>query len=234
MECIVLAGGRGTRLASVLGARPKPLADIGGRPFLEHLLDMLVGQGCSGLVLSVGYLAEQIVSHFGDSYRGCPIRYAFEESPLGTGGAIRFALRQTSEDDVFVLNGDTLLDLDLAAMTAAHIAKGAQMTIALRRVPDVSRYGAVVTDADKAIQTFGEKSAKGPGWINAGVWLIRRTIFENSDLPEIFSFEADFIAKQLKRLRPVGFETDGYFIDIGIPEDLVRAQAGLSKRSRPK
>lgn len=232
MECIVLAGGRGTRLASVLPACPKPLADIGGRPFLEHLFDMLIGQGCTGLVLSVGYLGEQIVSHFGDSYRGCPIRYAIEASPLGTGGAIRLALQQASEEDVFVLNGDTFLDLDFAAMTAAHLAKSAQLTIALRRVPDVSRYGAVATDADGIIQAFGEKSANGPGWINAGVWLIRRTIFENSDLPEVFSFESDFIVKELKRLRPFGFETDGYFIDIGIPEDLSRAQADLPNRSR--
>jgi D-glycero-alpha-D-manno-heptose 1-phosphate guanylyltransferase len=231
MEAIVLAGGKGTRLAGHLDGRPKPMADIGGRPFLELLLERLASQGVRRIILSVGYLGDTIRRHFGDSYQGLDICYAVEETPLGTGGAIKNALQSATHSDVFVVNGDTFLKLDYRSMFAAHRAAATMFTMAVREVPDVARYGAIVTDAAGIIQVFGEKLAAGKGFINTGTYLLNRKLFEPFDLPETFSVESEFLAVHLNAIRPLAFKTSGYFIDIGIPEDLAKARRELGDRS---
>jgi len=232
MEAVILAGGLGTRLNSRLTGLPKPMAPIAGRPFLEILLDALVGAGCSRIILSVGHLREVIINHFGESYRGVPVRYVVEETPLGTGGAIRRALRETSEAAVFVLNGDTYLDVDYAQMHTAHAALGGTITIAVAPVNEMVRYGGVAIDGDY-VTGFIEKGRTGFGWINAGVYALDRDFPWPDNLPTRFSFETDVLAEYVTQLRPAVFRCRGQFLDIGTPEDLDRAQTELTARARP-
>jgi D-glycero-alpha-D-manno-heptose 1-phosphate guanylyltransferase len=228
MEAVVLAGGRGTRLASVLQDLPKPMAPIVGEPFLKYLLNGLARDGFTRVILSVGYLADSIQGYFGDRLGDLEIAYCHEESPLGTGGAIREALKLVSADQAFVLNGDTFASVDYNAMQQQHIALGTVLSIALMPVPDTARYGAVEVDG-QYIQGFVEKGRTGEGYINAGVYLVKKDLLESMDLPTRFSFEEEVLMKRLD-LHPAAFVASGYFIDIGIPEDYARAQLELPGR----
>lgn len=223
MEAIVLAGGLGTRLRSVVADLPKPLAPVAGRPFLAILLDDLARQGCLAVVLSVGYKHELIRAAFGHTFAGMEIRYAVEDRALGTGGAIKLAAQQCVEADIFVLNGDSYVEFDAAAMLAAHRAGAAQISVCTVPVADAGRYGSVVVEGDR-LAGFLEKGIAGPGRINAGVYLIARDLIGNMSTAEVFSFERDVLAARLAELRPLAFPCSGCFIDIGIPEDYARAQ----------
>ena len=223
MEAIVLAGGLGTRLREVLPDLPKPLAPVAGRPFLTILLRDLSRHGFTTVVLSVGYKHELIRSEFGSAFAGMDIRYAVEDEPLGTGGAIRLAARQCSQPDVFVLNGDSYVELDFAAMASAHRLSGSRLTVCTVSVADARRYGSVLTEGD-LIAGFSEKGTAGPGWINAGVYLMAQDLLETLGLPEVFSFERDVLTARMVELRPQAFAVRGSFIDIGIAEDYARAQ----------
>ena len=222
MEAIVLAGGLGTRLRSIVADQPKAMAPVAGRPFLTFLLDTLIAAGFDLAILAVGYKSEQIRNHFGDRYRSLPLRYSVETEPLGTGGAIKLAMGHVSTTSVFVLNGDTYLELDFVAMLAAHTQANAILTVAVHAVPDASRYGALNID-DGIIRGFFEKGHPGPRSINAGVYLLSRDLMNRYSLPKAFSFEADFLVPHVKELKPLAFQTQGIFIDIGVPEDYVRA-----------
>ncbi len=228
MEAIVLAGGLGTRLVARLSGVPKPMAPVAGRPFLEILLHQLAGAGCGRVLLSVGHLGAVIQDHFGASFRGMRVDYAVEEDPLGTGGAIRLALAQTREDCALVLNGDTFLDADYAAMMRFHAGAGAALTIAVARQANIARYGGVVVSAGRVV-SFAEKGRAGPGWINAGAYVLNRNLAWPPDLPEKFSFERDFLAPEIGRILPAAYEVEGFFLDIGVPEDLDRAQTELAE-----
>ena len=225
MEAIVLAGGFGTRLRHIVPDVPKPMApmDAAGTPFLQFLLDELLRQGVERVVLSTGYLDEVIVSYFGTSYRGMAIQYSHEDTPLFTGGAVKKALTCCAEPQVFVLNGDTFFGVDLPAMLQQHCAQRADFTIAVKEMRDFDRYGTVVFGEDRRIQAFCEKQPCACGWINGGVYCLRRDLLQ--DFPqEKFSLEKDFMEKYPEKLRLSAFLSDGYFIDIGIPEDYYRAQ----------
>jgi D-glycero-alpha-D-manno-heptose 1-phosphate guanylyltransferase len=230
MEAIVLAGGLGTRLAGRLNGVPKPMAPIAGRPFLEILLHQLQRAGCGRVVLSVGHLYSVIENHLGTAFGEMRVDYSIESAPLGTGGAIRSALQHASEKAVLVLNGDTFLDADYAAMLGFHAAQAAGMTMAVTHRDDVARYGGVLV-ADGRITGFEEKGRSGPGWINAGAYVIDKNLEWPAHLPEKFSFETDFLAPEIARLAPAAYEVDGFFLDIGVPEDLDRAQTELTKFS---
>lgn len=226
MEAIILAGGLGTRLASRLNHIPKSMAPVAGRPFLEILLDNLVAAGCSHIILSIGHLREVILQWFRSHYRGVPIDYAIEESPLGTGGAIRMALRHANEPSVLVLNGDTYLEADLSALVKFHRSSGRPLTMAVLCVEDVSRYGGVLIE-NQSVTGFFEKGRTGPGWINGGLYVIDKHFPWHPDLPARFSFETDVLVPFLSEIHPAAFPCGGYFLDIGIPEDLDRAQLEL-------
>jgi D-glycero-alpha-D-manno-heptose 1-phosphate guanylyltransferase len=233
LEAIILAGGMGTRLAGRLDGVPKPMASIAGRPFLEILLGQLQRAGCTHAILSVGHLHEVIENYFGADFRGVKISYAVEQKPLGTGGAIRNALREATDQSVLVLNGDTFLDADYAAMLRFHEAKAAALTIAVTHCPDVSRYGGVVmsgTGGQMHVTGFQEKGRAGAGWINAGSYAIDKDIEWPPRLAEKFSFETDFLAPEIASLTPAAYPVEGFFLDIGIPEDLDRAQTELAGR----
>jgi D-glycero-alpha-D-manno-heptose 1-phosphate guanylyltransferase len=232
MEAIILAGGMGTRLAARLDGVPKPMAPVAGRPFLEILLSQLGRAGCTRVILSVGHLHEVIEHHFGVHFRGIRIDYAIEQTPLGTGGAIRAALGHAREKSILVLNGDTFLDVDYTGMLHFHEQQTAPLTIAVTHCANVARYGGVAvsgTGEKKRITGFEEKGRAGAGWINAGVYAINKNLEWPSRLGEKFSFETDFLAPEIATLAPVAYPVDGFFLDIGIPEDLDRAQTELKK-----
>ena len=227
MEAVILAGGLGTRLSARLIDRPKPMAPIAGRPFLEILLNQLAGAGCTRVILSVGHLRHVIIDAFGAEHRGISIDYAVEEDPLGTGGAIRMALQKVTEPAALILNGDTYLDVDYKALMSKHSAAQAPMTMTMTHVDNIGRYGGVVA-TEGWVTGFIEKGQDGPGWINAGVYVLNRELPWPDDLPQRFSFEKDVLAPFLERLHPAAYPCDGYFLDIGIPEDLDRAQVQLA------
>ena len=231
METIILAGGLGTRLASRLNQIPKSMAPVGGRPFLEILLDQLIVAGIGRVILSVGHLRDVIVQRFGNRYRDVPIDYAIEESPLGTGGAMRLALERAHEASVFVLNGDTYIDADFSGMVELHEASGRPLTIAAVRANNTARYGGVLIE-DGRMTGFVEKGLAGSGWINGGLYRIDRSFPWPEGLPEPFSFETDVLVPFVSEIQPAAFRCEGYFLDIGVPEDFDRAQLELRDSSR--
>ena len=231
MQAIILAGGRGTRLQAVCPDVPKVMAPVGSRPFLAILIDHLACQGIESVILSVGYRHQAVVEFFGKRHGSVSISYAIEHSPLGTGGAIRLALAQVSVDAALVLNGDTFLRTDYRKLMQAHRESGAPLTIAVKHVDDTSRYGRVALSGGRIVG-FSEKQAAGPGLINTGAYVVGARIFDGFDLPASFSFERDFLYRAVAALAPHGHVIDGYFIDIGVPEDYRRAVTDLSDQAR--
>ena len=231
MDALVLAGGFGTRLAAVVPDLPKPMAPVAGKPFLELLLGALRSKGVRRAVLSLGHRAEIIRAHFGTSFEtrfgDMAIAYVVENHPLGTGGAIRVGLAQCHGDAALVVNGDTLLDLDVGAV-AAHWRAVRRPLLVACHVDDTSRYGRVEAAAGRLVG-FAEKGVAGPGWINSGHYVLPRTLFDGHDLPEAFSFENDFVVPRLRSLEFQVVESAGSFIDIGVPEDYRRAQIELRR-----
>jgi D-glycero-alpha-D-manno-heptose 1-phosphate guanylyltransferase len=223
MEAIILAGGFGTRLRGVVDDVPKPMAPVHGRPFLTFVLDQLVDAGFNRAIVAAGYRHEAIRSHFGADYRGLALRYSVEPEPLGTGGAIRLACDHASARDVFVLNGDTYLELDFRAMLDAHAAATPELSMAICQVPDVARYGALELAEDRVLG-FLEKGRSGRGWINGGTYVLSPELRARLRPHGAFSFEHDLLVPAVASIRPLAFRTSGRFIDIGIPEDYARAQ----------
>lgn len=223
-EVIVLAGGMGTRLKGVLPDIPKCMAPVQGKPFLTYVLDYLANQGISKVTLSVGYRKDQIISFFGDRYGPLFIDYAIENEPLGTGGAVKFALNFCIQDEVFVVNGDTYFMADLPAMEKMHFKSPADITIAVKHLYETGRYGLVILNQDGRITDFLEKDlSKGGGWINGGIYLLNRKIF--NDFPQQkFSLENDFFKVKSVDLKFQAFQSDGFFLDMGIPEDYFKTQ----------
>lgn len=226
MEAIVLAGGLGTRLAHVVPDVPKAMAPVAGRPFLEYVLADLSKGGVGHAVLAVGYKKECIMEHFGRSFMGIRIDYSIEETALLTGGAIKQALAGCGEDAVFALNGDTLFHVPLEAMAREHKKSGAQLSVAVKELLDFDRYGTVRFDPDGWITGFEEKKPRKQGYINGGVYRIDSGLLQS--YPDVFSFERRVLEEGVHRCRMRAFPADGYFIDIGVPEDYARAQRELS------
>lgn len=223
MQAIVLAGGFGTRLRARVSDVPKPMAPVAGRPFLEYLLDRLAAAGCSRVVLATGYLSHVIEAHFGSAWHGMALGYSVETTPLGTGGAVLQALRDMDDEPALVMNGDTWLGLDIAAFVRWAREREPADCVVLRRVDDVSRYGAVALQGERIVQ-FGEKSGSGPGLINAGFYWLHRQPLEQHDWPAQFSLENDHFQRHLAELDLRGTVTDAHFIDIGVPDEYDRAQ----------
>ncbi|MBI2414184.1 MAG: nucleotidyltransferase family protein [Deltaproteobacteria bacterium] len=224
-EAIVLAGGFGTRLKSVVKDLPKPLAEVSGRPFLHYVLDNLREGGIEKALLSVGYMHNRVIDAIGTEFKGMEIDYVIEDTPLGTGGAIREALKFAVSKDVVVVNGDSILLGALGPMSWFHHEEMAALTIAVKLVPDAARYGSVAVNGGR-LSGFAEKDNKGPGYINTGVYIIDRRRAGVMDVQlDSFSFERDFLMKGPRDV--FAYATDAYFIDIGVPEDYLRAQDEL-------
>ncbi|MCX6272854.1 MAG: nucleotidyltransferase family protein [Bacteroidetes bacterium] len=230
MEAIILAGGLGTRLRSVVADVPKCMVRVVGRPFLEYVMDELVNQHIGRVILSVGYMKEAIREHFENSYSGIDIDYAIEETPLGTGGGILLAMKKVHGPNAIVLNGDTLFEVNLDEMQAFHKKTKADTTLALRKMDNTQRYGNVSAGPDHRITGFAEKSlSPREGYINGGTYLVNKDFLLNLPLPEKFSFEKDFFEVYYQKCLLYGFPSEAYFIDIGIPEDYERAEKELKR-----
>ena len=186
---IILVGGLGSRLKSVVRDVPKPMADINGKPFLFYLIHYLKNQGIKLIILSVGYKSEIIINYFGYEIAGVKLIYSIEETPLGTGGAILRALKLVKKDVVYVFNGDTLFTINLQLMASTHYKKNAKITFALKEMKNVDRYGKVIIDDNDKIIGFQEKGYFKNGMINGGIYIITKKYLQNYLLPNKFSFE---------------------------------------------
>ncbi len=228
---IVLAGGKGTRLRSVLNDLPKPMAPVQGRPFLAYVLDYLEAQDIRHAILSVGYKADAIRNHFGDQYKRIKLSYAYEEEPLGTGGGILHAAESLPpEMPFYVLNGDSLFLAELVKLKQYYETQSADLVMALKRMQHFDRYGLVEVDEQHRIQAFREKQFCTDGLINAGTYLLNKAVLDAHCPAKGFSFEQEFLEKELHSLRFFGLPAEGYFIDIGIPQDYAKAQRELREK----
>ena len=229
MEAIILAGGMGTRLRSVITNIPKPMAPIGGNPFLFYILKWLKKNKITRVILAVGYKRESIKKEFGENFHSIDLVYSIEDTPLGTGGAIALAMEKLKGDQFFILNGDTFFDIKLDDFLNFHQTDGFDFSIGLKPMKNFERYGSIKLDKNKKIVRFDEKLPKNKGLINGGVYFANQSIRKHFPTSEKFSFEIDFMEKMVTELSFGGFINDNYFIDIGIPEDYARAQIELLK-----
>lgn len=213
MEAIILAGGLGTRLKSVVKDLPKPMAPICDKPFLQYILEFCFKNGISNVVLAVSYKWEIIKDYFSDNYKGIKLTYSVEDEPLGTGGAIKQALKYIGQKECYIINGDTFFDIELKKM----YLNDAKICFALKEMREFERYGNVKVD-NGCIVSFEEKSFCEKGYINGGIYLLDKSIFDDFTLESKFSFE-EFIEANFKALKAKAIIFDDYFIDIGIPED---------------
>ncbi len=219
VHVLILAGGLGTRLRSAVSDRPKVMADVGGRPFITYLLDQLSRAGFRAATLLTGYMGEMVETQLGLVYQDIQLGYSMEQSPLGTGGAIRSAARVIACEKLLVLNGDTFFEMNYRQLVqeAPH---GSDL-MACRRVADVARYGAVQLDPSGRVMALSEKGAEGSGLINGGIYLLHRETI--AAWPKsVFSIETDYFPQRLSAEKLYGIACEGAFIDIGIPDDLRR------------
>jgi D-glycero-alpha-D-manno-heptose 1-phosphate guanylyltransferase len=222
---LLLVGGLGTRLRSVVPSAPKPLASVGNKSFLELLIRQLKHQGVRRLILCTGYLADQVENEFGDGRAlNLEISYSRELEPLGTAGAVKLAQSQLGRASEFlVMNGDSFLEIDLQPFIQFHRERHALVSMAVLRVEDSSRYGTVKVDSNQKVIGFVEKAgSKGPGLVNGGIYVFSPEVFDY--IPEgRSSLEKDVFPRLLGK-GVYAQEQSGMFIDIGTPEDYARAQ----------
>jgi D-glycero-alpha-D-manno-heptose 1-phosphate guanylyltransferase len=228
MECIILAGGLGTRLSGVVSDVPKCMAPVAGEPFLSHILQYLENQFVDHVIFSLGHKSEVVIEYLRQKAFTFKTSWVLEPEPLGTGGGIRRAMIKSKEDEVFILNGDTMFDVDLRSMKAAF-SKEHKAILALKPMNDFERYGSVQLNAENEIIAFNEKQLMKEGLINGGVYLVNKSHAHLESFPEKFSFEKDFLEPEALNHSLQGFVSNGYFIDIGIPEDYYKAQEDFKK-----
>jgi D-glycero-alpha-D-manno-heptose 1-phosphate guanylyltransferase len=228
-EIIILAGGFGTRLQSVVKDVPKPMAPIAGKPFLHWLLQYISKYNPPKIILCTGYKHEIIEEYFGNSFKGIPLAYSIEKEPLGTGGAIKKAISLTSTNQIIALNGDTFFQMDYTAFLEFHLNQKGEFSMALKPIKKPARYGTVILNGSK-IESFQEKNPElEHGFINTGVYIFNQSVAEKFPGMQKFSFESDFMEKQTKSILMTGYVCENYFIDIGIPEDFQKANNEFTK-----
>lgn len=218
MQAIILCGGLGTRLRSIVSNVPKSMAPIQGIPFMQLQLEKLKMAGCNKVVFAVGYKKELIENYFKNDFLGMELVYSKEEEPLGTGGALKQALDYITEDFAIVLNGDVYLDIDFNKLIDRHINTGAVYTLAIKPMENFDRYGNIIFEGDKIIAHI-EKKPTNKGYINLGCYVVNKNIFINMNMPNKFSLETDYLTNNITKRLHSYYIYDGYFIDIGIPED---------------
>lgn len=229
MKAVILVGGEGTRLRPLTYTCPKSLLPICNIPFLERQMAWLRGHGVDEVVLSLGYLPEAFVRHFPEgNFKGMKLRYAVEDTPLGTAGGIRFAADGISER-IVVCNGDVLTDLDVTALVALHESTGAQATIALTRVADPSAFGVVPTDEGGRVQAFVEKPSREDAptdWVNAGTYVLEQSVLERIPRDRNVSMERETFPTLIGE-GLFAMKSDAYWIDIGTPGKYLQAHVDL-------
>ena len=226
-EAIILAGGLGTRLRSVVSEVPKVMAPVAGKPFLHYIITKLIDAKVSRVVLSVGYKHEIIEEFIAQSNYDAEFVFVVEAEPLGTGGGIQLALKACHQFDVFIINGDSYFDCPLDLLMQEHLLNKADISLALKPMLNFERYGTVEVEDNRIIQ-FNEKRFCAEGLINAGVYVAQRNCLEPLQLPQAFSMEKEVFEAHTTDLKIMGFPFDNYFIDIGIPEDFEKAQVDFA------
>jgi D-glycero-alpha-D-manno-heptose 1-phosphate guanylyltransferase len=225
-EAIILAGGLGTRLQSVVGDLPKCLAPVAGKPFLSYLLDSSKKQGIKKFIFAVGHKSDQVESFVKKSLPEGSYIFSTEEEPLGTGGALYKACSLAQGPHVIVINADTFFGIMYSNLTIIHELRKADCTLALKPMQAFDRYGAV--EIEKQLVTgFGEKKFRKDGLINGGVYALSVAPFLQKSFPASFSFEKDYLEKNYRSGKFLAMVSDAYFVDIGIPEDYQQAQEEL-------
>lgn len=227
MEAIILAGGLGTRLRDAVPDLPKCMAPIAGKPFISYVINYYKSQGVRHFILSLGYRHELVTEYCSKNYHPAEISYVIEKEPLGTGGALQLAMQKVQDENVLVVNGDTFFSINCAGFENFHKQHDSTCSLALKRMTDFDRYGAVMLDAKQRVTAFTEKKAYSEGLINGGVYQVKAQRFMDKKFPDKFSFEKDFLEAYVQEGAFYGFIQDGYFIDIGIPLDYERAQQEL-------
>jgi D-glycero-alpha-D-manno-heptose 1-phosphate guanylyltransferase len=226
-DIIILAGGKGTRLKSVVSDVPKPMAIVNGKPFLYYIFNQLKNSHVDKTVISLGFMSEKIIDYINKENILC--KYTIEEIPLLTGGAIRLALEETSQEDILILNGDTYFDLDLVAFYEFHKENNNDISIAVREMFNFERYGSIQIGHNNSITAFNEKVFQKKGFINTGYIFIKNHVINNFQVNQPFSFENDLLNVSIDKFKMGAFIGDGTFIDIGIPEDYFLANKIFSK-----
>jgi D-glycero-alpha-D-manno-heptose 1-phosphate guanylyltransferase len=235
MEAIILAGGLGTRLRSVIPDLPKPLAPIEGKPFLEYLLNYWEAQGIKHFILSVGYKHNTIQEYFGTKYKSADVSYAVEPEPLGTGGGLLLSVQKLKSNQPFIsLNGDTFFAVNRRSLLKYHLEYKADMTLSLVEVSEKNnRFDEIQQDKEGWITSIGTTldNQKKP-LVNGGVYIISPGLLKmNKDkIPIKFSLEGELLPKLFKNKKKIaGFLSKTTFIDIGLPQDYKRAAKVLSQ-----
>lgn len=223
---VILAGGLGTRLRTLVADTPKVLARVNGRPFLEYVLEQLIDFGMTEAVLCTGYMGDQVRNHFGDKFRSMSLRYSQEQTLLGTAGALRFALPQVRTETLLVLNGDSICDVDLMSFFVSHAVREAEASLLVAEVDDTKRFGRVSLSDEGKVERFEEKGCTaGRGLINAGVYLIGRPLIESLPRGRAISLEREVFPSWIGgRFFGHKGEVRG-FIDIGTPNSYQEAQS---------
>lgn len=228
-DAVILAGGLGTRLRSVVSDVPKCMAPVAGRPFLEWILAWIEPFRPNKIVLSLGYLSEVVTGWLQTSMKdySIPIEWVVEETPLGTGGGIKLAMTKVTAPQCVILNGDTFFDVDLNALCSKRMSDAKAITIALKPMEHFERYGSVTLAKDGHILSFNEKRYCDKGLINGGIYCLDCNAGLVSGKEGRFSFEKDVLEPQSAFGNLSGYVSDGSFIDIGIPQDYASAQTFL-------
>jgi D-glycero-alpha-D-manno-heptose 1-phosphate guanylyltransferase len=229
IDVIVLAGGLGTRLASVVSDVPKPMAPVAGKPFLDHIFKGLPLESIHRIILAVGHKYEKIEEYYGSEYKGVPIIYSIEEEPLGTGGGIALAMNHMEMDSAIILNGDTYFDINLEEMWQVHQTSSGRCTLALKQMETPDRYGTVLLEKNHIVRFQEKQSGLSTGLINGGIYWVDKSFTELMPKSEKFSFEEEVLQVQVAQNELNGYIATGLFIDIGIPEDYERAQSIFAK-----
>ena len=227
-EAIILAGGLGTRLRSVVPNLPKCMAPVNSHPFLAYVIDHFKSQGIQKFIFALGYKSEAFEEFLNSKLPGESYQLSIEKEPLGTGGAIKLACSKAEGKTVIVINGDTLFKINLGKLLSFHHMCAANCTLSLKPMKNFDRYGVVELNKDYSVKNFHEKKHYTEGTINGGVYALHAQKFLAEDLPEKFSFEKDYLEKYYESRRIFGVVQDEYFIDIGIPEDYERAKRELT------
>jgi D-glycero-alpha-D-manno-heptose 1-phosphate guanylyltransferase len=230
LEAIILAGGQGKRLRDTVAGLPKAMAPVAGQPFLSHVINFFRMQGVERFIFSLGHEATVILNYLREDYPTLDYKIVVEESPLGTGGAVRLAMKEAAEEDVIIANADTLFKVNIDSLIQLHKNTGAECTLALKRMKNIDRYGVVEMNG-AMITSFSEKNSYAEGLINGGVYVINRQKFLQRPLAESFSLEKDYLEKYFHEGIFAGSIQEGYFIDIGTPEDFTKANEELRRPS---
>ncbi|MGA1868158.1 MAG: nucleotidyltransferase family protein [bacterium] len=218
IEVLILCGGKGTRLRTIINDRPKPMAEIHGVPFLDILLDMLASHGLVNYILCIGHMGEYIERYYRETKPDLNIRFSRESKPLGTGGAIKNAQELIGGNHFIILNGDSYCNLDFEKFIDFHIQKEAALTIAVSDVMDSHDYGTISIDKEKRLISFNEKTnTRGRSCVNAGIYCMNKDIFSLMHAKDTFSLEYDFFPTILTN-RCFAYITQQPFFDIGTPE----------------